>query len=224
VADRRLLCLPHIVPGRTNVSGLISTSGKAIDWLRGACGRAGGSYEELFAAAAQAPAGAHRLLFLPYLAGERTPHWDPLAKGAFVGLTLGHRWPDLARAVLESIGFAIRDVLEVMGEHSLTVGEIRVAGTQARAATLNRIKADITGRPLLVPEVPESELVGDACVGLAALGVYQDAVEAARACVRVERRFEPDPAARGGYDDLYGLYREAYRVLKGLFPRLAEGS
>jgi xylulokinase len=224
VADMRLLCLPHIVPGRTNVSGLISTSGKAIDWLRGACGRAGGGYEELFAAAAGAPAGARRLLFLPYLAGERTPHWDPLARGAFVGLTLAHSWGDLARSVLESIGFAIRDVLEVMEEHALTVAEMRVAGTQARADTLNRIKADITGRSLLVPEVPESELMGDACVGLAALGVHGDPVEAARACVRIERRFDPDPALRAVYDDLYGLYREAYRALKGLFPRLGEGA
>ena len=221
VADGRLLCLPHIVPGYTNVAGLISTSGKAVDWLRGACGRHDGDYEQLFRAASAAPPGAKRLLFLPYLAGERSPHWDPFARGAFIGLTLSHQWADLARAVLESIGFAIRDVLEVMGENGLAVDELRVAGTQARAVGLNGIKADITGRPLVVAEVPESELMGDACVGLAALGVYRDPLEAARACVRIERRFDPDPSTRGLYDELFGLYREAYLSLKALFPRLA---
>ncbi len=223
VLDSRLLCLPHIVPGRTNVSGIISTSGKAIDWLRGARGGADADYAGMLAEAATAPPGGGRLLFLPYLAGERSPHWDPNARGAFLGLTLSHEWRDLARAVLESIGFAIRDVLEVMGEHSLAVTELRVAGTQARAEALNRIKADITGRPLLVPEVPESELMGDACVGLAALGEYRDPVEAARACVRIERRVDPDPGTLGLYDELFGLYREAYRSLKPLFQSLAGG-
>ncbi len=220
VADARLLCLPHIVEGYTNVSGIISTSGKAVDWLRGAAGRGESAFETLFTEASTAAAGSRGLLFLPYLAGERSPHWDPHARGAFLGLSLSHQWPDLARAVLESIGFAIRDVLEVMGEHGLAVAELRVAGTQARASVLNEIKASVTGRPVLVPEVPESELLGDACVGLAALGRYSDAVEAARTCVRIERRFDPDPAARGMYDEMFGLYRQAYRSLKPLFPRL----
>jgi xylulokinase len=220
VPDRRLLCLPHIVAGLTNVSGIISTSGKAVDWLRAAAGRDGG-FEALLAAAGTSPAGAGRLLFLPYLAGERSPHWDPHARGAFLGLSLSHRWEDLARAVLESIGFAIRDVLEVMAENGLAVEELRVAGTQARASALNRIKADITGRPLLVPEVPESELLGAACVGLASLGFYATPVDAARACVRIARRFDPDAGTRGLYDEMFGLYRESYRSLKALYPRLA---
>jgi xylulokinase len=222
VDDRRLLCLPHIAPGLTNVSGLISTSGKAVDWLLAAGGEGGarGGHKALLAAAASAKAGAGRLLFLPYLAGERSPHWDPAARGAFLGLTLSHGWAEMARAVLESIGFAMRDVLEVMSEHGLAVQDLRVAGTQARADLLNRIKADVTGLPLLVPEVPESELMGDACVGLAALGRYGGAVEAARACVRFDGRVEPDPTARSLYDDLFGLYREAYESLKSLFPRL----
>jgi sugar (pentulose or hexulose) kinase len=71
-----------------------------------------------------------------------------------------------------------------------------------------------------VPEVPESELLGDACVGLAALGRYADSVEAARACVRIDRRFDPDPGCRAVYDEMFGLYRETYRSLKPLFPRI----
>ena len=88
VSDRRLLCVSHVAPGCWNVSGMISTSGKALEWFRNAMGGGDTSWDDLFEDLSRAPPGANRLLFLPYLAGERTPIWDPLARGAFVGLTL----------------------------------------------------------------------------------------------------------------------------------------
>ena len=219
--DSRLLCLPHVVPDHHNVSGLISTTGKAVEWFREICGKQDMDYAELFRLVGTVPAGAGRLVFLPYLAGERSPIWDPGARGAFLGLSLSHGWLEMARAVVESIGFAIRDILEVMAERGLSITELRVAGTQARSRVLNQIKADITGCRLLVPEVKESELMGGACVGLAALGHYAHPIEAAEACVRIGQIFEPHIRDRGLYEELFRAYRAGYPALKGIFHDLA---
>jgi xylulokinase len=224
VEDRRLLVLPHIVSGLYNISGLISTTGQALDWFRRVTGRRGRRPDACLEEIGRAPAGAARLLFLPYLAGERSPLWDPHARGCFLGLTLKHTGRELGRAVVESVGYAIRDVLEVMGENGLAVEEMRVSGGQARSPVWNRIKADITGRRILEPAVHDSELVGDACLGFSALAGDPDLAAAAERLVRIRRVHEPDPRLRPLYDEMFGLYREAYDRLKGLFRQLSAGS
>ncbi|MBN1838323.1 MAG: hypothetical protein JW820_20860, partial [Spirochaetales bacterium] len=136
--DRRLLCLPHPIEGLHNISGIISTSGKALEWFKNLSGRREVDYDTLFEDVCQAPPGARALLFLPYLAGERAPLWDPYARGCFVGLTMNHGRREMTRAVVESVGFAIRDVIEVMGENGLELGELRVTGGQARSPLWNQ--------------------------------------------------------------------------------------
>jgi xylulokinase len=219
--DRRLLCLPHPVEGLHNISGIISTSGKALEWFKNGSGRRELDYETLFEEICQVPAGARGLLFLPYLAGERAPLWDPYARGSFVGLTMNHGLREMTRAVVESVGFAIRDVIEVMGENGLAVEELRVTGGQARSPVWNQVKADITGRRILLPESLDSELLGDACVGLYALGRYDSLAEAAEEVVRIRRTFDPNPGVTGLYGELFGLYRSSYRGLKDVFAALA---
>ena len=221
VSDRRLLCVSHVAAGCWNVSGMISTSGKALEWFRAAAGRADGSWESLFAEIEAVPAGADRLLFLPYLAGERAPLWDPLARGAFVGLTLNHGRAAMLRAVAESVGFAIRDVVEVMEELGLSVQDLRITGRPALSRVWNQIRADITGRRILVPEAEDSDLAGDVCLALAALGDYGSAAEASEAIVRIGSAFEPVAGRTRMYDELFALYRESYRGLKAVFEKLS---
>jgi xylulokinase len=218
--DPRLLCLPHVVDGAFNVSGIISTTGKAVEWFRAVAGMDRMSYEQLYQELGRVPAGAGGVIFLPYLAGERSPHWDSTARASFLGLSLGHDRLQMGRAVLESIALAIRDVLEVMEEHGLDTGQIRVAGTQARSSVLNQIKADVTGRQLLVPAVQQSELMGDVCVALSALGDFQDPITAASECVRIERTYQPNLRLKELYHEQFLRYREAYRSLKSLFRRM----
>jgi xylulokinase len=220
-ADRRLLCVSHIAEGFWNVSGMISTSGKALEWFRNASGRSSRSYEELFAEIEAVPAGAGSLLFLPYLAGERAPIWDPAARGAFVGLTLGHGPAEMLRAVAESVGFAIRDVVEVMEESGLAVRDLRTTGRPSRSGTWNQIKADITGRRILVLETPDSDLAGDVCLALRALDRFGSVAEAAEAIVHIGRAFEPDPARKALYDGMFAAYRESYAGLKAVFAKLS---
>ncbi len=219
--DPRLLSLDHIVPGLWNLSGIISTSGKALEWFRAVSGRDGASWEELFAEIAAAAAGADGLLFLPYLAGERTPHWDPLARGSFVGLTLGHGRAEMTRAVAESVGFAIRDVIGVMEETGLAVRELRITGRPSRSPVWNQMRADVTGKPILVPALQDADLAGDACLALAALGEYGSASEASDAIVRIASVCEPDAVRARTYDELFPLYRDCYRGLKDVFAKLS---
>jgi xylulokinase len=221
IDDTRLMCLPHIIEGYTNISGIISTSGKALSWFKSISGRGELDYESLFEDICQVPPGSRSLLFLPYLAGERAPLWDPYARGAFIGLTANHGRKEMTRAVVEAVGFAIRDVIEVMEENGLEIGELRVTGGQAKSPLWNQIKADITQRKILVPEVQDSELLGDACIGLFALGNYDSLAAASDSLVAIARSYTPSSEVRELYDRLFELYRASYRGLKEIFSSLA---
>jgi xylulokinase len=214
--DPRLIDMPHVVEPYRNVSGVVSTSGKAVDWFLEAGGREG-AYEEFFTEIGNANAGADGLIFLPYLAGERAPIWDPKAKGAFLGLSLSHGRKELGRALVEGTVFAIRDIVEVMDSVGTPVSELRVAGAQGKNSILNRIKADILGIPVLSPEDPEAELLGGACISLAALGEFSGIAEAAENLVRFEARFEPNPALCPLYFELFNVYKRGYGSLKSIF-------
>lgn len=221
VRDSRLLCLGHIAQGLWNVSGMISTSGKALEWFKNAAGKARTSYESVFTEMERSIPGANRLLFLPYLAGERAPLWDPNARGAFIGLTLNHGAADMLRAVAEAVGYAIRDVVEVMEETGLSVQDLRITGRPSQSALWNQMKADITGRRILVPETRDSDLAGDVCLALRALGDYATLAEASEATVKIGAVFEPDAKRAPLYDEMFGLYRESYVGLKAVFEKLS---
>jgi len=133
-----------------------------------------------------------------------------------------HGRREMTRAVVESVGFAVRDIVEVMEENDLQIDEFRIAGGQARSPLWVQIKADITGKPFLLPAIQEAELAGDLCLALYGLGRYESLAEAAEAAVRIERTFEPDEKNRGIYDALFGTYRECYAGLKGVFHTIGQ--
>ena len=220
IPDSRLMCYRHVNRAYWNVTGIISTSGKAFDWFRTNIYRDRINYRELEERAATVPAGARKLLFLPYLSGERAPLWDPDARGIFLGLSLSHTIDDMARAVLESTGFAIRNVLRVMRDNNVLVDEMRITGSPARSDLWNRIKADITGKRILVPEISDSELVGDAILALVGEGRFASLEEASEQMVRIVKEFSPGDNA-SMYDELFGIYLESYEQLKSQFRTLA---
>jgi xylulokinase len=127
----------------------------------------------------------------------------------------------MLRAVAESVGFAIRDVVEVMEELGLAVHDLRITGRPSRNRAWNQLRADITGRRILVPEAEDSDLAGDVCLALAALGRHDSPVAAAEAIVRIGPVFEPRPDRARVYDELFPLYRESYRGLKAVFEKLS---
>jgi xylulokinase len=219
-SDRRLLSVPHIVEPFANISGTISASGKAVDWFKQASGCGGEGYEDFFEDICRSLPGAGKLVFLPYLSGERSPIWDPSARGVFIGLTLAHGRKEMSRAVVESTAYAMRDVIEVMEEAGAGVSELRVTGSPGKSPVWNQIKADVTGRPIALPAFEDAELLGDLCFGLAALGRCASPAEAAERLVRISRVYAPDPETKPLYDELFGVYRETYEALKPVFKRL----
>jgi xylulokinase len=220
VDDPRLLCLPHVIEPYINVSGMISTSGKAVEWFKRISGRESEHFDDFFEDVCASAPGSSKLIFLPYLSGERSPIWDPSARGVFLGLTLGHGRKEMSRAVVESTAFAMRDIIEVMESLGSSVDELRVVGSPGKSPVWNQIKADITGRPIVLPKYDDAELLGDACIGLTATGRYASIAEAAEDTVSIGRTFHPDPSNTRLYDELFRVYRSAYEALKPVFSQI----
>jgi xylulokinase len=169
-----------------------------------------------------APRDAQPILFLPYLQGERTPHWDAALRGAALGLNRRHTRTDLAWAALEGIAFLNRLVLE-RAEAALgrAVDEIRFGGGGATNETWCQIKADICERPVAVGEAPEPGLLGCAIAARVGLGQYPSLGAAQEALVRVARRYRPRPEYATSYRKLYSLYRDAEGALRPISHGLA---
>ncbi|MDR3145150.1 MAG: hypothetical protein LBU21_02640 [Treponema sp.] len=218
IHDSRLMCYGHPVRPYWNLSGIISTSGRAIRWGRELLGMEGLPYAAFYALADSAPAGAGGLLFLPYLAGERAPVWNPRARGVFMGLGLSSGRRELARAIVEGVCFAIRDVIAVMEEAGAPVRELRVSGGPGESAVFNRLKADISGRPVLLPPRRDAELLGLTALGAAAAGKYASAEEAAGVMVTITGEYMPDEGRASLYAGMFERYRGLYRSLKDQFP------
>jgi xylulokinase len=193
----------HAVPGTWHAMGVMLSAAGSLAWLHDAVG---GSYAELDAAAAAWPPGVEGLLFAPYLAGERTPHADPDARGAFVGLSLRHDRGALARAVLEGVAFGLRDSLELLRRLGVRPEVGRVSGGGARSGLWLQIVASALRLPLERTESEEGSAYGAALLAGVRAGVFADAAEAVARCVRTRRRVEP----RWDYEDAYVRFTELY--------------
>jgi xylulokinase len=207
---------PSPLPGLYSVGAAMAATGRSLDWFRDAVVGGSTTTEELLEQAGTTPAGAEGVVFLPYLAGERSPIWDPKATGAFVGLTLGHGRGHMARAILEASALAIRHVAEPMLAAGVRVTAMRACGGPARSETWNQIKADVTGFPVLVPAVLETAVLGSAMLGAVAIGASPDVRTAVRSMTRMERRLEPRPETRDVYDRAYAVYAGLYPALRPL--------
>jgi xylulokinase len=211
----------HAVPRQYHLMGVILSAGGALRWYRdviGAPGVAGGgddAYEALMAAAAEVAPGAEGLTFLPYLAGERTPHMDPDARGAWIGLSLAHERRHLVRAVLEGVGFALEDALVLMDRLGVRPEQLYAVGGGARSAVWRRILAAILGLPLQRLAVEEGPALGAALLAAVGAGVHADVAAAVDAAVRPAGAPEPpDPDWVARYRPLHQRYAALYPALK----------
>ncbi|HET7028887.1 MAG TPA: FGGY-family carbohydrate kinase [Candidatus Limnocylindrales bacterium] len=208
------------LPGLYSVGGAMAATGRALDWFRLDLGAGAATTETLLEEAGTVPAGAGGVVFLPYLAGERSPLWDPSARGAFVGLSLGHGRAHLTRAILEASAFSIRHVAESILAAGAEVRTMRVCGGPARSELWNRIKADVTGFPIEVPAVLETAVAGSAMVAATAVGAWRDLPAAIHGMTRIVRRLEPDPATRPAYDATYAAYRALHPAIAPIVREL----
>jgi xylulokinase len=212
--EARVHVFCHAVPGMWHAMGVMLSAAGSLRWVRDAL--LGESYEELVSEATRWPPGAEGLLFQPYLAGERTPHADPNARGAFVGLSLRHDRGALVRAVLEGVAFGLKDSLELLRALGVRPEVGRVSGGGARSELWLRIVASVLDLPLERTAAEEGAAYGAALLGGVAAGVFAGPQEAVERCVRVRDRIEPDPAWRDAYGELYPRFRRLYPALRPL--------
>jgi xylulokinase len=213
---------PAPIEGLWLVGGAMSATGLALDWLASSVLGGGVAVQSLLEEAAAVPPGAEGVVFLPYLVGERSPLWDPKARGAFVGLTSAHGRAHLVRAVLEAAAFAVRHVAEPIRAAGYEVGSLRVCGGNARSRLWNQIKADVLGVPVLVPAVPDTAVLGAAILAAIGTGAMASPRAAIDSMVRTTTRLEPDPSTRAAYDARYAVYRSLYPALRGSMHALGE--
>ena len=214
----RLHAFCHAVPGMWHLMGVMLSAAGSYKWFKEAFAP-DLTYDELNDAAAVVPAGSEGLVFLPYLTGERTPHPDPLARGAFIGLTVRHGLGHMARAVMEGVAFGLRDSVELMAAE-MELGEVRVSGGGASSDLWLRIIADVIGLPVRVVGTAESAAHGAAMLAAVGAGVFDSVAGACEAAVEVGEITEPGQDA-AVYDEVYRVYRDLYPVLSDSFHRLS---
>jgi xylulokinase len=205
----------HAVPGAWHAMGVMLSAAGSLQWLRDAVAGSA-KFDDLVTEAEAWPPGAEGLLFLPYLQGERTPHADPDARGALVGLQLRHDRGALVRAVLEGVAFGLRDSLDVLRGLGVEVSSARASGGGARSELWLRICASVLGVPIERTTSEEGSALGAALLGGVAGGVFSDVGEAVAAAVHTRDVVEPDPAWTRAYEDLLPRYRALYPALRAL--------
>ena len=221
-ADGRLHAFCHAVPGKWHLMGVMLSAAGSLRWLRDTL-FPGTDYDTLLSPLNEIPAGSEGLLFLPYLTGERTPHPDPLARGAFVGLTIRHNRAHIIRAVLEGVAFGLRDSFELMKSAGLTkIEQVRVSGGGAKSHLWRQILADVFNAELVTVNTTEGAAFGAALLAGVGVGIWKDTEAACGACIQITGSTVPQPTQVSKYERIYGLYTSLYPTLKTVSHKLNE--
>lgn len=226
----RLHTFCHAVRGKWHMMGVSLSAGGSLQWFRNQLCKAEIAaakakhvevYDLLVDEAKAVAPGAEGLFFLPYLAGERTPHADPHARGAFIGLTLAHTRGHLVRAIMEGVAYALRDSLEIFRGLNVPVREIRVSGGGARSELWRQIQADMFAQKVVTLDCEEGPAYGVALLAAVGAGVFDNIQQACDATIRVAGATRPRSRARKQYDLGMPVYQQLYRSLRSDFQRIA---
>ena len=219
----RIQQIPYYEGNMNIVGGSNNLGGGLIEWVK-QCYYKNESfpYELMEKDAGEASLGAGGVIFLPYLLGERAPVWDHNARGVFFGLERMHTRKEMTRAVFESTGFIDLDMIAAIEETGMEVSSIRLSGGLARLNLISQMKADITGREVMVLSEFETTATGAAMIALFGQKIYDSLEEAADVFVKIRMIIRPDKKNHMKYKELYTLYKETYETLKPLFPKRME--
>ncbi len=224
----RTTTFPHAVPGMYHPCGAMQAGGTSFNWVKKElCAeevmrakREGVSpYELMNREIEDSAPGANGVLFLPYLMGERSPWWNPEAKGAFLGLKLTNTRADMLRAVQEGVAYNLRAILNVYQEH-VEIPQMTFVGGAAKGRIWRKIMADIYGMPIQKPRnIEECTSMGAAMIGGVGVGLFRD-FEEVEQFVHIDSEEQPDAAAQALYDERFTLFLSAYRQMEGLFEKM----
>jgi xylulokinase len=229
--DGRLHTFCHAVHGKWHMMGVTLAAGGSLQWFRNALCETMATvakrskidvYDVLTEEAAVTPPGAEGLFFLPYLAGERTPHADPLARGAFVGLTLKHTRGHMVRALLEGVTYALRDCLAIIEEQGVAVKQVRASGGGAKSPFWRQLQANVLGKTVVQMAADEGPAYGVALLAAVGAGEFKDVVEACDATVKTTRETKTNAKVKPRYDAAFPVYQQLYRSLRDDFRAIAK--
>jgi xylulokinase len=215
----RVHAFAHAVPDEYCLLAVTLSAGGSLRWWRDVTGL---TYEALLAEAADVEPGAEGLVFLPYLTGERTPHLDPAARGAFVGLTARHTRAHLTRALMEGVVFSLRDGLEIIRRLKAAPSDIRAIGGGASSRQWLQLQADVYGQPVRRCTVDEGAAYGAGLLGHIAGGTFRTVEEAAAVLSDGGDVVEPVSSSVKAYNDLYEVYRSLYPATREAVHRLTD--
>ncbi|MDD5947865.1 MAG: xylulokinase [Oscillospiraceae bacterium] len=218
------------VPGCWHVMGVTQGAGLSLKWFRDtfcdaekqtAKSMGVDEYYLMDKEAEQSPIGANRLLYLPYLMGERTPHLDANARGVFFGLSAMHTKRDMLRAVMEGVTYSLRDCLEVFREMNITVNDMMACGGGGSSPLWRQMLADLYGCPIQTLASKEGPALGVAILAMVGTGYYPTVADACKAIIKTNQTCSPNADAMVAYEPYYQLYRRVYPALKSEFAALA---
>ena len=221
--QQRTFTLAHLIPGYYFPLGTMQAAGGAYGWLERLLYPLGNAQalQSMDAEAASVPAGANGLLFLPYLMGERSPYWNPQARGALVGLAMPHGQPEFARAVLEGVALNLGLILEALRAQDVQIGRLLLIGGGARSMVWRQILADVLDLPVWLPaQTTEATALGAVVAGGVGVGLYSDFNVVDR-LVFPRPAERPQPAHHQHYAALLDLFRQTYQALDPIFAKLA---
>lgn len=218
--EGRLHAFCHSVPGKWHLMGVMLSAAGSLRWHRDTFAPET-DFEKLLESVVEIPPGSDGLFFLPYLTGERTPYPDPLARAAFVGLTIRHSFPHLTRAVLEGVSFGLRDSFELMKSTGLEdISQVRITGGGARSSIWRQILADVFQAEIVTVNTEEGAAYGAALLAAVGSGVFRSVEEACDKTIQTTGTTEPG-VNQSIYEDIYPLYRELYPALQSTFKAVA---
>lgn len=223
----RTLSWHYCLPGRWINLGVTQTAGESLNWFKEAFDgeKADAGSGDIFAqynrAIESVPDGCEGLTFLPYLNGERTPHWDAAARGVFFGVGLHHKKPHFVKAIMEGVSYALRDNIESVEDLGTTVTSVRAVGGGLKSPIWRRSLARIIGRPLETVERPDTGNVGNAILAAVSIGAHSDAESAVSSFVAAGNSLREEMSAT--YQKGYRLYRDLYTALRAEFPKIQNG-
>ena len=219
--DGRLHAFCHAVPGRWHFMGVMLSAAGSLQWYRDTLAP-GISFDTLVNEAGDIKAGSEGLFFLPYLTGERTPYPDPLARAAWVGLTVRHTRAHMTRAVLEGVAFGIKDNFRLILQAGLgSIEQVRISGGGAKSGLWRQIMADVLGVELVTVNTTEGAAFGAALLAGVGAGAYENVPAACDATIQITGRTSPTHATRV-YQDYYPHYRALYPALASEYKAMAE--
>jgi xylulokinase len=214
----------HLDPQLYGALGTTQAAGGSFDWLERLLrdsDQAEPQYHLLDDAAREVPPGATGLLFLPYLLGERSPHWNPLARAAFVGLAMPNSRAEMARVVMEGVAFNLRHILDCLRGQGAKIDAMRLIGGGSKSIVWRQILADIYNLPILRVDLPAAATaLGAAIAGGVGVGLYPD-YSVVRDLVPVIEAEKPNPDTRARYEALYDLFKQSYVALEPIYEQLA---